>query len=63
MNTVCRRIVLTLLSTVVLASALATRRVSLNTADGNVEWQLARQVDLLGYTGLRISTPDFNYSG
>ncbi len=40
---------------------IATRRISLNSADGNAQWQLARQIDVLGYSGLRISTPDFKY--
>ena len=57
-----RNILLIMCTLLTLASSTATRRISLNSADGDAEWKVARQIDLLGYTGQRISQSSFNFS-
>ena len=56
-----RNILLIMYTVLTLASSTAAHRISLNSADGNARWRVARQVDLLGYTGLRITQPSFNF--
>ena len=57
-----RNILLAMCAVLTLSSSAAMQRISLNSADGNVQWRVARQIDLLGYTGQRISRADFNFS-